>query len=1101
MTGPIRRTKAIFDAVVELPAADRLEAAAKACGDDAELFAMVKRLLASDDTTGRLLDSPIARLDETDTTDRDTTLAPGIVIDAWRLIEPIGRGGMGDVWKVERADGTFHRVSALKVIRRGMDTDDIIARFERERSVLAGLQHPNIAALLDAGQVGDGRPYFVMELVDGMPIDKWCAANDAGLADRVRLMEDVCDAVDAAHRALVVHRDLKPSNILIDADGSPKLVDFGIAKIVNPSGHDAHRTEVDRRMLTPRYASPEQWRNAPVTTGTDVYAMGVILHELLTGAHPAGDLTETPDDLAHRTMTVPPRRASQIATETETTWAGQLRGDLDAILSTALRIDPQDRYASARDLGRDLAAWRLHLPLTARADTTAYRLKTFVRRHRLPVASAVVIAFSLLAASVVSTLSARHSMRAARDSRTAESVAEDRAEALASELVLTTAARERAEREAAASLLDAAEVSLRSGDVRSAAVHLQDVPESRRGWGWNVLTRRLDSSVESWDIGVRAGRPHVSDSGDVIVLVRTDAFTVCRRGIPDVEEIPIEPQLSTLVASAVDASGIVAVAVSADNIVMIDLPTRGFTRVPWMYRDDPIRGVACIDANQFAVLTESGELVTFGRSDDGDEAWVTTAASTGVSRSSSLIRGPGGLLLWSDRDAYRRFDTDANTLLPPINRGETNGGMMAIDPGARTLATCSWQSGIIALWDLTASAPLTPRLLETGLSRVGGIAFGPGATSLYAVGANGDVRCYHVDGPFRRRSDRFLGGAGYTSSLAGTPDGREIIVSDGLGVVRRFSAAKPDVSPGWTLADGGGMVWGCRASDGALTLGTTRSRAAAFFVEPESGRRLSPTIVADRTVQTGRLAGGADDIVFGLADRSAGVARRDPSTGQYTLITVPPLRGANYSVVGDVDDDGTWVTAAGDWTLTSLPRDQNEVRFAPQSLPVMPWQVAAIAGRPGVVLAMDVAGNFVLADTGTGEAVSRLTLTGAKTMGLLTSGDGRFAVARGDDQVFVVGIDGDALTLVTELPIAAASSSTSVAWQPGSALVAIGGADGVVHVVDAAVPGIHVRLRPDRGAVLGLAWDPDGGRLWVQGLTSQSNFVLYDGRTPETQKN
>ncbi|MEM7165632.1 MAG: serine/threonine-protein kinase [Planctomycetota bacterium] len=340
-------------------------------------------------------------------------------VGSYELLKPLGRGGMGSVYLAKRSD--FKKLVAIKLIRRGMDTDDIVQRFRNERQILASLDHANIARLLDGGMTEEGLPYFVMEYVEGLPIDLYCDRHKLSVPERLQLFRVVCDAVQFAHQNLVVHRDLKPSNIHVLPTGEVKLLDFGIAKLLNPemASSDVVVTFQSRRFLTPEYASPEQVRGEPVTTATDVYALGVLLYEILTGSRPYRTTSRSPRELEQSIISEDPVRPSTAigtAKATERTDATAdiseargtqperlrraLRGDLDNIVLMAMRKEPVRRYASARELGDDIQRHLSQLPIRAQKDTVRYRLGKFTRRNKVGVASAVVIALSLVAGLV-----------------------------------------------------------------------------------------------------------------------------------------------------------------------------------------------------------------------------------------------------------------------------------------------------------------------------------------------------------------------------------------------------------------------------------------------------------------------------------------------------------------------------------------------------------------------------------------------------------------------------------------------------------------------------------------------------------------------------
>jgi serine/threonine-protein kinase len=350
---------------LERPPADRPAFVEGEAAGDAELACEVLRLLAADGMAeGLSRDFVHASIASEARTAEGTPQRIG----PYRIERELGRGGMGTVYLASR-DGDYDRTVAIKVLRRGMDTEDIVRRFTTERQILADLDHPHIARLFDGGTTPDGLPYFVMEAIEGEPIDRYCAARRLTVTERLRLFGAVCAAVSYAHQNLVVHRDLKPSNILVAADGSPKLLDFGIAKLLGPEGGPVDATAAGLLPLTPGYASPEQMRGEGVGTASDVYSLGVVLAELLTGRK-AGE---------------PPTAA--------------LKGDLAAVVGKALRDEPQERYGSVEQLAEDVRRHLAALPVTARRGTFTYRAGKFVQRNRVALVvgaalSSVVLAFA-----------------------------------------------------------------------------------------------------------------------------------------------------------------------------------------------------------------------------------------------------------------------------------------------------------------------------------------------------------------------------------------------------------------------------------------------------------------------------------------------------------------------------------------------------------------------------------------------------------------------------------------------------------------------------------------------------------------------------------
>lgn len=413
-----KEVEALFEQALEVPTAERPQFL-QSIGDD-ELRAEVEALLHAHGEA--FLDEP----DRFFSTEGPDSLPPGEIIDRYRIIREIGRGGMGAVFLAERADEQYQKQVAIKLIKRGTDTDSVLRHFRNERQILAGFDHPNIARLFDGGTTESGLPYFVMEYVEGLPIDEYCNAHALSVIERLKLFREVCAAVSYAHRHLVIHRDIKRSNILITTDGVPKLLDFGIAKILQQGG-DLLATMTGLRPMTPEYASPEQLQGQPMTTASDVYSLGVVLYELLTGQLPYGSTTSRANDFARVVNETQPKKPSTAVAEKRDSRIGNresaessaqsdsrftvldsrsLRGDLDNIVLMALRKEPERRYQSVEQFSEDI---RRHLearPIFARKDTAGYRAGKFVRRNKIALAAAALIFLSLLGGIIATTLQA-----------------------------------------------------------------------------------------------------------------------------------------------------------------------------------------------------------------------------------------------------------------------------------------------------------------------------------------------------------------------------------------------------------------------------------------------------------------------------------------------------------------------------------------------------------------------------------------------------------------------------------------------------------------------------------------------------------------------
>jgi eukaryotic-like serine/threonine-protein kinase len=412
------RIENVLAQALDLPRDQRSKFLDEACAGDSALRMEVESLLAEHESEPGFLESPaFLNPNEPAPEPHPEQIGP------YRILRVLGRGGMGQVYLAEREAAGVRIQVAVKVMRRGLDTEDLIARFRTEGRILASLNHPNIARLIDVGATGDGLPYFVMEYVDGAPIFEYCDSRKLTVRARIELLQRICDAVQQAHRSLIVHRDIKPLNILVTGDGIPKLLDFGIAKILDPDeSQAAPRTRGEIRILTPEYAAPEQIEGKPLTTACDVYALGVLAYELLAGEHPFASGRGRGRDIEPATLRVDPAAPSTRANDTTATARSatgvqlqrQLRGDLDTIVLKTLRYEPEERYPSALSLSEDLHRYLTGLPVQARQATARYRIRKFVGRNRIAVTAAAAL-FTVLATSTTITL--RQSARIREESR------------------------------------------------------------------------------------------------------------------------------------------------------------------------------------------------------------------------------------------------------------------------------------------------------------------------------------------------------------------------------------------------------------------------------------------------------------------------------------------------------------------------------------------------------------------------------------------------------------------------------------------------------------------------------------------------------------
>jgi len=428
-----------LDAILNLAPEQRPAYLEQVSAADPELRRELESLIASHEQAGTdFLNVPPAQAadpsapNHLDPDHRDQMI--GRRLGTYEIVEQIGSGGMGEVYRAIRADDQYRKQVAIKLVRASQNSDFVIRRFKNERQILATLDHPNIARLLDGGTTEEGIPYFVMELIEGQPITEYCDSRNLPIAERLKLFAAVCSAVQYAHQRLIVHRDIKPGNILVTSEGTPKLLDFGIAKIVDTESETGPATLTIFRALTPGYASPEQVKGEPITTVSDVYSLGVVLYELLTGQHPYSGPGSTPHQIARAVCEVDPEKPSTVVRRTESSpsTGGQpplhsattipldessadrlskrLSGDLDNIVLMALRKEPERRYASVDKFAEDLRRHLANLPVFARKDTAGYRISKFVARHKAGVA-ATAAAIIILIIGIVATLREAHIAR------------------------------------------------------------------------------------------------------------------------------------------------------------------------------------------------------------------------------------------------------------------------------------------------------------------------------------------------------------------------------------------------------------------------------------------------------------------------------------------------------------------------------------------------------------------------------------------------------------------------------------------------------------------------------------------------------------------
>jgi serine/threonine protein kinase len=411
----LARIQQLFSDALELQTPERAEFLSEACAGDAELRREVESLLESDEPQSSFLQSPAFEISASEIAaqvlESEEASAVSKLIGAYRILREIGRGGMGTVYLAERTDGQFQKQVAIKLLRRGLENEAVIRRFQNERQILADLEHPNIARLIDGGTTENGLPYFVMEYVEGTPVNRYCDEQKLSVEKRLALFRKICEAVQFAHERLIIHRDIKPGNILVTKTGTPKLLDFGIAKTSANNGTLAS-TATALRMMTPEYASPEQIRGERVTKATDIYSLGVLLYESITGHRPYNFDSKSPYEIVRAICEEEPCRPSSVVgssspslvennriaalieqrTDDKNQRAKLMNGDLDNIILKSLRKEPERRYSSVFEFSEDVRHLLEGSPVSARQDTFFYRSAKFFRRHQIAVLSALTVA-------------------------------------------------------------------------------------------------------------------------------------------------------------------------------------------------------------------------------------------------------------------------------------------------------------------------------------------------------------------------------------------------------------------------------------------------------------------------------------------------------------------------------------------------------------------------------------------------------------------------------------------------------------------------------------------------------------------------------------
>ena len=751
-----RQIDQLLETALELPAGERAAFLAKSCNGDATLRREVEQLLAAGEGSEDFLEAaPAEAMAEV----LDAKLASSLVgsrVGPYQILRELGRGGMGIVCLAERTDQQYRQQVAIKLLWPGVNQAEIVRRFRRERQILANLHHPNIAQLFDGGTTEDGRPYFVMEHVTGQPITEYCRARQLAVTERLTLFQQVCSAVQYAHQNLVIHRDLKPGNILVTEDGTVKLLDFGIAKLLDAERHGlTAQPTTNALMMTPEYASPEQMRGHPVTTASDVYSLGVVLYELLTGQSPYEFKDRSLPELIRvvcEQEPIPPSRRANSAS---------LRGDIDGILLTALQKEPERRYQSVQQFRDDI---RRHLdgqPIQAQAIPLRYLAGKFVRRNKLAVAAAAMILLTLLGGIVATIWQARIAREQARANRRL---------AYAGQMALATQAWEMAN---VARMRELVENYLP-----------RDGEEDLRGFEWYHLWRLYHRTGELLNLR------HPDEVWSVAFAPDGKRFaTGCDDGKARLWDAATGAQLAEfnghkqfIWSTAFSPDGRLLATGSGDKTAKLWEAATGRELFTLTGHSNRVGAVA--------FSPDGKRLATCGR-DDTVKLWDVTTGQELMSiwggeqsvYTTALAFSPDGKKLAAGGSSLKLYDATTGRELLKISQGY--GTFAAVfSPDGKTLATASG-GGHVKLWSAVTGNQLAELKGHTGQGR--SIAFSPDGKTLATASSERTVKLWDV--ATGKEQAVLKGHSSEIYSLAFSPDGKKLVTASADMTARLWDVA------------------------------------------------------------------------------------------------------------------------------------------------------------------------------------------------------------------------------------------------------------------------------------------------------------------------
>ncbi|MEK6407385.1 MAG: serine/threonine-protein kinase [Acidobacteriota bacterium] len=1075
-----RRARDVFEAANEMAPAERAVYLAEACHDDEWVRDEAQALLVAYEAAGDFIEEPAMARVAGLPMNALLTSAIGRRIGPYQIVREIGRGGMGVVYLAVRADDEYHRQVAIKLAWPGHESSQMLRRFRQERQILANLDHPNIARLLDGGSTEDGLPYVVMEYIAGAPITDYCDEHKLNVTERLTLFLTVCAAAAYAHRNLVIHRDLKPSNILVAANATPKLLDFGIAKLLTPDDQAdlTALTGTGLRMMTPDYASPEQVRGESVTTVSDVYSLGVVLYELLTGHRPYRFKNRLLAEMERVISEQEPERPSvmidRVVTETTSDGApgkqrtpesvslpregrpeklrGRLAGDLDNILLKALRKDVQQRYQSVDQLSADI---RRHLQgekVMARQHTMGYRVTKFVRRHRVGVGATAVLIMTLLAGIVTTSWQARKATEHVRINRRLLYAAQMNLAEQAWETTNIARLRDLVERH-----------------------WPQPGEEDLRGFEWYYLWRLYNHN------------------GEVFSLRHTK----------EVWSLAFSPDGSTLAAADDDGKLKLWDSATGNELATLSGHDAATLSVAWSH-DGRKLATASSDTTVKLWDAATGQALTL----TGHTKRVNAAAFS-----------PDGkqLATGSDDGTMRLWDASTGTELMTIQSGAKWVRCLAFSPDGRRLATGISNEPWVKLWDASTGKELVAFNARLGL--VWSIAFSPDGTRL-ATGSN-DHTARLWDANTGQELASFKGHASEVRSVAWSPDGKRLATGGADRTAKLWDAATGEELA--TLKGHFGEVWSVTFSPDGNELATCSDDFTAKLWEVTTTLELT-TLKTNGKV--GSVAFSPDGSMLATGGNSDSKAKLwDAITGR-ELANLEGQGGGVSSVAfspdgkrlatGCVDHTAKLWEAATGQELTTLRGHSDRVRavmFSPDGQRLATgssdrtailWdaatgqEITALKGHTNLVFAVAFSpdGNRLatgsydhtakLWDVATGRELATLKGHLKPILSLAFSPDGKaLATGSADGTVKLWQVStGQELATFT----GHAGHVNAVTFSPDGARLATGSSEGLVRLWSVATGQELIALKAHTDAVSAVVFTPDGQTLVSGSLDTTVRF-------------